>query len=130
MHEELNYKGNKSKRLNFIPNQYNIYETYNNFITNYNTNNSFEISLLFYGTYKTTTTCLFCKKESYNFQKFEYISFEMINYNGKRFNILYGFRDNSNPILLKDDNKLFCNNCNKSQRQKFVVKYLNHQIIY
>ena len=122
MHEELNYNGNKRKRLNFIPDQYNLYETYKNFITNYNTNNLSKISLLFYGTYKTTTTCSFCKKESYNFQKFEYISFEMINYNGKKFNILDGFRDNSNPILLKDDNRLFCNYCNKSQEAEISCK--------
>ena len=29
MHEELNYYGNVNKRLKYIPNQYNIYETYN-----------------------------------------------------------------------------------------------------
>ena len=122
MHEELNHKGNQNKQLNFIPDQYNLYETYKNFITNYNTNNLSIISLLFYGTYKTTTTCSFCKKESYNFQKFEYISFEMINYNVKKFNILDGFRDNSNPILLKDDNRLFCNYCNKSQEAEISCK--------
>ena len=49
MHEELNYYGNVNKRLKYIPNQYNIYETYNHFITNYNTNNFSKISLLFYG---------------------------------------------------------------------------------
>ena len=122
MHEELNYKGNQNKQLNFIPKQHNLYETYNNFITNYNTNNLSKISLLFYGTYKTTTTCSFCKKKSYNFQKFECISFEMINYNRKKFNILDGFRDNSNPILLKDDNRLFCNYCNKSQEAEISCK--------
>ena len=122
MHEELNHKGNQNKQLNFIPDQYNLYETYKNFITNYNTNNLSKISLLFYGTYKTTTTCSFCKKKSYNFQKFECISFEMINYNRKKFNILDGFRDNSNPILLKDDNRLFCNYCNKSQEAEISCK--------
>ena len=122
MHEELNHKGNQNKQLNFIPDQYNLYETYKNFITNYNTNNLSIISLLFYGTYKTTTTCSFCKKKSYNFQKFECISFEMINYNRKKFNILDGFRDNSNPILLKDDNRLFCNYCNKSQEAEISCK--------
>ena len=122
MHEELNHKGNQNKQLNFIPDQYNLYETYKNFITNYNTNNLSIISLLFYGTYKTTTTCSFCKKESYNFQKFECISFEMINYNVKKFNILDGFRDNSNPILLKDGNRLFCNYCNKSQEAEISCK--------
>ena len=36
MHEELNYFGNKNKRLEYIPNHYNMYETYNHFISNYN----------------------------------------------------------------------------------------------
>ena len=33
MHEELNYYGDKNIRLKYTPNQYNIYETYNYFIT-------------------------------------------------------------------------------------------------
>ena len=36
MHEELNYFGNKNQRLKYMPNQYNYYETYQHFTTNYN----------------------------------------------------------------------------------------------
>ena len=118
MHEELNYYGNVNKRLKYIPNQYNIYETYNHFITNYNTNNFSKISLLFYGTYQNTTTCLVCRKKLYNFQKFEFISFGMYYYHKKKFNILYGFQDNANPTVLNGDNKFYCINCKKLQDAK------------
>ena len=122
MHEELNYYGNVNKRLKYIPNQYNIYETYNHFITNYNTNNFSKISLLFYGTYQNTTTCLVCRKKLYNFQKFEFISFGMYYYHKLRFNILNGFQDNANPTILKGDNKFLCNNCKKLQDAKTECK--------
>ena len=122
MHEELNYYGNVNKRLKYIPNQYNIYETYNHFITNYNTNNFSKISLLFYGTYQNTTTCLVCHKKLYNFQKFEFISFGMYYYHKHRFNILNGFQDNANPTILKGDNKFLCNNCKKLQDAKTECK--------
>ena len=122
MHEELNYYGNVNKRLKYIPNQYNIYETYNHFITNYNTNNFSKISLLFYGTYQNTTTCLVCRKKLYNFQKFEFISFGMYYYHKHKFNILNGFQDNANPTILKGDNKFLCNNCKKLQDAKTECK--------
>ena len=122
MHEELNYYGNVNKRLNYIPNQYDIYETYKHFITNYNANNFSKISLLFYGTYKNTTTCLVCNKKIYNFQKFEFISFGLYYYDKKNFNILYGFQDNANPTVLKGDNKFLCNNCKTLQDAKTECK--------
>ena len=122
MHEELNYYGNQNKKLNYIPNQNNIYESYNHFVCNYNSNNFSKISLLFYGTFINTTTCLECKKKFYNLQKFEIISFETFNYKGMKFNILDGFRDNSNPIMLKGDNKFLCNYCNKLQEAEKTCK--------
>ena len=61
MHDEMNYYGDINKRLNYNPNQYNLYETYNHFMTNYNTNNFSKISLLFYGTYINIATCMTCK---------------------------------------------------------------------
>jgi len=88
MHEELNYYGNINKKLEYIPNQNNMYEAYKYFITNYNTNNFSKISVLFYGTYKNTTTCLVCKKQLYYFEKFEFISFGMHYYHNKKFNII------------------------------------------
>ena len=122
MHEELNYYGNINKRLKYIPNQYNIYESYNHFTTNYNTNNFSKISLLFYGTYQNTITCLVCRKKLYNFQKFEFISFGMYYYHKHRFNILNGFQDNANPTILKGEDKFLCNNCKKLQEAKTECK--------
>ena len=89
-------------------------------MTNYNTNNFSKISLLFYGTYINIATCMTCKKVSYNFQKFEFISFAMNLYHKKKFNILQGFKDNTIPDKLKEDNKLLCNNCNKLQETEMT----------
>jgi ubiquitin C-terminal hydrolase len=115
MHDELNYYGNLNKRLNYSPNYNNMLETFNHFSLNYNMNNFSKISLLFYGTYKNTITCCACKNKLYNFQKFDYISFEMLYYNRNKFNIYDGFRDNSIPIILKGDNQYFCDKCKKLQ---------------
>ena len=37
LHEEMNYFGNQNKRLNFLPNQYDMYNTYQYFLTTYKT---------------------------------------------------------------------------------------------
>ena len=111
LHEELNYFGNKNQRLKYIPNQYNIFETFSHFNYNYNSNNFSKISVLFYGTYLNSTACQTCKNILYNFQKFEFISFGLFKYNNKTFNIMDGFRDNSMPSLLAGDNQFFCGYC-------------------
>ena len=122
MHEELNYFGNKNQRLNYIPNQYNIIEIYNYFTTTYSVNNFSKISSLFYGTYINSTTCKQCNNVLYNFQKFEFLSFGMFDYKGRRFNILDGFKDNSKPSLLKGDNQFLCKICNKLQDSETTCK--------
>ena len=115
IHAELNYLGNINKRLTYMPNQYNIYDTYQHFITNYNANDFSIISKWFYGTYKNATTCSVCKNTLYNFQKFEFISFAMYAYNKKKFNLFDGFRDNASPTILKGDNKYLCTYCRQVQ---------------
>ena len=122
MHEELNYFGNKNQRLEGFPNQYDLFQAYSYFYTNYNTNNFSKISLLFYGTYMNTTKCNMCKKILYNFQKFEFISFGMFYYNKKKFNLIDGFKDNSRTGLLTGDNKFFCQFCNKMQEAETSCK--------
>ena len=122
MHDELNYFGNKNQRLKYMPNQYNIVYTYQHFTTNYNSNNFSKISLLFYGTYINTTTCKKCGNVLYNFPKFEFISFGMIYYHRKKFNILNGFKDNSKPSLLTGDNKYLCKICNELQEAEIICK--------
>jgi ubiquitin C-terminal hydrolase len=111
LHEEMNYFGDKKIRLNYYPNQYDMFNTYQHFYTTYNSNNFSKISLLFYGTYINTTVCKKCNLKLYNFQKFEFISFGMYFYNNKEFNIMKGFEDNSKTGLLTGDNKFLCNNC-------------------
>ena len=115
LHEEMNYFGNQNKRLNFLPNQYDMFNTYQYFLTNYNSNNFSKISILFYGTYINITTCNKCNYKLYNFQKFEFISFGMFYYHNKKFNIMDGFRDNSRVGYLTGDNKFLCNICNSFQ---------------
>ena len=115
LHEEMNYFGNQNKRLNFLPNQYDMYNTYQYFYIIYTSNNFSKISLLFYGTYINITTCNKCKYKLYKFQKFELISFKLSYYHNKKFNIMDGFRDNSRVDYLTGDNKFLCNNCNSFQ---------------
>ena len=122
MHEELNYFGDKNQRSKYIPNQYNLFETYTHFSTIYNSNNFSKISLLFYGTYKNSTICDKCQKVLYNFQKFEFISFAMYYYHKKRFNLYDGFNDNAKSSKLTGDNKFFCNVCNKLQEAETICK--------
>ena len=122
MHKELNYFGNINQRLKYIPNQYDLSQVYSYFSTNYNTNNFSKISLLFYGTYINTTKCSVCQKILYIFQKFEFISFEMSNYNEKKFNLIDGFKDISGIHLLKGDNKFFCQICNRKQDAETIYK--------
>ena len=122
LHEELNYFGNKNQRLKFLPNQYDLYQTYTHFFSNYNANNFSKISLLFYGTYINITKCLKCNKVLYNFQKFEFISFGMYYYNRRTFNLIDGFKDNSKTGRLTGDNKFFCNFCNKLQEAETTCK--------
>ena len=86
-------------------------EAYEQFNNRYNNNNLSKISLLFYGTYMNTATCMKCKNKIFNFQKFELISFGAYKYHKKIFNIIEGFREISKPDLLTGDNSLYCNKC-------------------
>ena len=122
MHQELNYFGDKNQQSKFIPNQYNMFETYNHFITIYNSNNFSKISVLFYGTYKVSTICVKCHNILYDFQKFELISFAMYNYHKKRFNIYDGFKDNASSRKLTGENKFFCCFCNKLKEAETTCK--------
>ena len=104
MHEELNYlEANPPIRLP-QPNQENRNSTFNYFSKIYNNQNYSIISRDFYGTYEIKTTCKTCRTTIYNFQKFEYISFGMLKYKKKPFDIMDGFKDNEQPQELKDDN--------------------------
>ena len=112
MHSELNYNS-KNKAIQGIPNQYDRGNTFHYFINSYDIQNYSIISAIFYGTCENITKCTACQKNLYNFQKFEFISFGMINYVGKEFNIYNGFEDNQKIQKLTGDNQFYCNNCKK-----------------
>ena len=112
MHEELNNYGDyslKKQNLN-QSNKIDIYKEFNNI---YESSNYSIISQLFYGTYEYTIKCNLCKKRTFNYQKFEFISFNISSYDKKIFNIYNGFEDNEKAGLINGENKIFCNNCNK-----------------
>ena len=112
MHSELNYFS-KNKAIEGIPNQYDRAQTFHYFINTYDIQNNSIISTIFYGTLENITKCNGCQKHLYNFQKFEFISFGMIDYVGKDFNIYNGFKDNEKIQKLTGDNQFYCNNCKK-----------------
>ena len=124
MHEELNYFGDNNSMFNSQPNQYDRALTFNFFMNNYNSHNFSIISNLFYGTYETITKCDECKKIIYNFQKFEFISFSMYNYKGKKFEIINGFKDNEKEQELKGNNQYYCNNCKKLTNARIICKII------
>jgi len=124
MHEELNYFGDINTRYNNRVNQFDRAMTFNVFINNYNSHNFSIISNLFYGTYENTTKCDMCRNIIFNFQKFEFISFGMYNYNGKSFNIYDGFRDNETPQRLRGDNQFYCSYCKKLVDAEITCKII------
>ena len=121
MHQELNNNGDKNKKLENNPDQSKLMEAFNHFRTNYNNNNESIISLLFFGTQKNKIQCENCRFILYSFHKFEMISFSMQNYHNTTFNILEGFKGNSEPFFLAP---FFCQNCN------FNTKKINTQTIF
>ena len=115
MHEELNYYGDVVLNRNMLrqPNQFNRVETFFYFNNTYNMRNFSIISNVFYGTYENTTICYECKNTLYNFQKFEFISFGLYDYNRKSFNIYDGFKDNQKESYLRGDNQFYCCFCKR-----------------
>ena len=113
LHKELNFNGDKNKKLDYLPNQFNVEETFLHFNNNYNSNNKSKISSLFFGTLKNSFECQNCKKVVCSFEKLEFVHFRMSNYHNKIFNILEGFRDNSKPNYLE---KYPCTICNRDTK--------------
>ena len=111
MHSELNYLG--EEKLKNVPkcNQLIEKESYNFFSeVNFSLNLSI-FSYLFYGILKSSTTCLSCKSILYNFQYFQFLSFPIFNFNGKKFNIYQGLKDFIKPEIMKGDNQCYCQKC-------------------
>ena len=124
IHEELNYFGGSSS-INFArPNLYDKVSTFMYFMNTYNALHFSIISNIFYGTYENTTLCHKCKKLLFNYQKFEFISFGMFDYNNKVFDIYNGFEDNSKPQLLTGENQFYCNTCKKLEDAEITSKII------
>ena len=70
------------------------------------------------------TKCKKCSKIIYNFQKFEFISFGMSNYDGKDFNIYDGFEDNQKVQLLTGNNQFYCNYCKNLNDAEICTKII------
>ena len=113
IHEELNYVKDRQLNNEIKPNRYNKLETYDYFKQEYDIKNYSIISNIFFGTYEIITLCFHCKQYIYNFQKFEFISFELCSYHGKKFSIEDGFKDKEKPQRLIGDNKFYCEDCKK-----------------
>ena len=112
MHSELNYYTDNIP-LKGRPNQYDRVNTFHYFINTYEILNYSIISQLFYGTYENKTKCKKCQFVLFNFQKFEFMSFGVSDYDGKKFNIYNGFEDFQKVQELKGDNQFYCNYCKK-----------------
>ena len=112
MHQELNYY-TKNIAFNGYPNQFDRYNTFWAFFKSYDATNFSIISDLFYGTSENTTKCLSCEKFIYNFQKFEFLSFGVLKYENKEFNLYNGFDDYIKTDRLAGDNQYYCNFCKK-----------------
>ena len=102
IHMELNYFGGKPSTNLSQPNQYDKDDTFLEFINSYNSHNSSIISNIFYGTYEIITLCHKCYKPLYNYKKFEIITFDMLDYKNKIFDIYDGFEDNLKPQQLRE----------------------------
>ena len=123
MHSELNYYS-KNKAVEGTPNNYDRINTFGFFMLSYDIQNFSIISNLFYGTYEITTKCNKCQNYLYNYQKFEFISFGMIDYKGKDFDIYNGFEDNEKIEKLDGDNQFYCNICKKLNDAEICSKII------
>jgi len=114
LHEEFNYLDNKIFFKSII------YNTFNDFNKGYNINNSSIISDLFFGTYEYKQQCKLCKNITYNFKKFEFLSFGITKQYKKKFSIYDGFENNEKAKSLSYQ----CNNC-----RRFGEFECSHKII-
>ena len=122
MHEELNYFG--EKKLQKIPkcNQLIEYDTFNLFYEINSELNFSIISYLFWGIKKQTTICQVCKNQFYNFQYYQYLDFPLKKYDGKKFQIFRGLKDNVSEEILTGNNQFYCQFCRCSRDAKMFSK--------
>ena len=118
IHEELNYNGSSISEFKPQIDLLDKFSIFNNSNMAYNINNLSIISKLFYGTFEKTMKCNSCKTITYQYSKFEFISFPMNNYENKIFNIYNGFDDIIKPKIIQEN----CNNCEKQYDAEYSCK--------
>ena len=118
IHEELNYNGSSNSEFKPQIDLLDKFSIFNNSNMAYNINNLSIISKLFYGTFEKTMKCNSCKTITYQYSKFEFISFPMNNYENKIFNIYNGFDDIIKPKIIQEN----CNNCEKQYDAEYSCK--------
>ena len=122
MHEELNYFG--EKKLGKIPKCNQLFES-EAFYFFYEINSKLNfsiISYLFWGIVKQTTICNGCNNKIYNYQYYQYLSFPLYKYAGKKFNLYSGLKDYVSEEILKGDNQFYCQNCRCLRDAKIFSK--------
>ena len=124
MHEELNYYGDNILQNKNLVNEFDRFNMLNVFNNDFNNTNYSIISKLFYGTFEETIKYNCCESISYNYQKFESISFEVSNYKNKVFNIYNGFKDNEKPKLFNETNKINCKICSELNNAEYCCKII------
>ena len=113
-HEELNYFGDKIYNgPTNSQNQLNRVNSFYQFMISYNMTNFSIASKLFFGTYENKTRCYGCNNIFYSYQKFEFISFGVKNYQNKKFNIINGFENILKCSKLYGENQYYCQICKK-----------------
>ena len=113
-HEELNYFGDKIYNgPTDSQNQLNREKSLYQFLLSYNMTNFSIASKLFFGTYENKTKCYGCKNIFYSYQKFEFISFGVKDYQNKKFNIIDGFAKTLKISKLTGENQYYCQVCKK-----------------
>ena len=113
-HEELNYFGDKIYNgPTNSQNQLNRVNSFYQFMMSYNMTNFSIASKLFFGTYENKTRCYGCNNIFYSYQKFEFISFGVKNYQNKKFNIINGFENTQKCSKLYGENQYYCQVCKK-----------------
>ena len=106
LHEELNE--NKKEENNNM-----IFNSYDEYIKNYNEYNKSIIQKLFFGFYKYKVTCKKCKKEIKQFDKFTIKYFDLT----EKENSIIDLIKNNNEKIIKT---LQCQQCNKSYEYKII----------
>ena len=106
--------------------KYCNFHNFNEFVNFYNSKFRSLISENFCGVLKKTFKCTTCRYESTEFQKYNFISFNLNNYNQiykqNSINIIDIFNYyNSNSILLGFNKHINCKNCN-DKREHYLIR--------